>query len=112
MADNQKVFNSVYKALKPNGVFCIDFFNSNQVISNLVPHDEKEVENIKFILNRKVENDIIKDIAFTDAGKIHKYQERVQAISLDMFKKMLLESGFLIDEVFGDYDLNHLMKVK
>lgn len=107
LEDNQKVINSVYNSLKVNGVFVIDFFNANFVINNLIPHEVKEIDGIKFVINKKVEKGvIIKDISFTHEGKLYTYQEKVQALTLDDFSRMLEKSMFKVEKVFGNYELS------
>jgi SAM-dependent methyltransferase len=106
--DNQKVFNSVSASLKDEGVFIIDFFNANNVIKNLVTHEIKEIDGIKFVINRKVvDGVIIKDISFSFEGKLHTYQEKVQALTYDDFVMMLDNSSFNVEKTFGDYALNN-----
>lgn len=105
--DNQKVFDSVYNSLKINGVFIIDFFNTNYVVNHLISHEVKEIDGIKFVINKKVEHGIIiKDISFTYEGKLYTYQEKVQALTINDFSSMLNKSSFKVMSTFGDYELN------
>lgn len=107
LEDNQKVFNSVFQSLKSKGVFVVDFFNTNYVLKNLIPHEIKEIDGIKFVINKKVENGIIiKDISFTYQGKLYTYQEKVQALTLKDFSSMLNKASFEVVNTFGDYELN------
>ncbi len=49
-AENQAVFGTVFRALRPGGVFLIDYLNREQVIENLVACDCQELP------GRRVEN--------------------------------------------------------
>ena len=47
------------KNLKKGGKLIIDFMNSKKVILNLVEEEVKAIENIRFHIQRKVENGFI-----------------------------------------------------
>ena len=65
------------------------------------------VENISFHIQRKIENGyILKDIRFTDAGKKHHYQEKVQALYFRDFSHYLEKAGLNVVNLWGDYELN------
>ena len=54
--DNQKAINAISKNLKKEVNSSIDFMNTKKVILNLVEEEVKAVENIRFHIQRKVEN--------------------------------------------------------
>ncbi|MBS1250008.1 MAG: dTDP-3-amino-3,4,6-trideoxy-alpha-D-glucopyranose [Chloroflexi bacterium] len=41
--DNQAVLTAAHRALRPGGVFLLDYLNQERVIANLVPRDEKNI---------------------------------------------------------------------
>jgi SAM-dependent methyltransferase len=105
--DNQSTISSAAKALKKDGFFVIDFFNAQKIISNLKAEEIIDVESIKFIIRKKIQNDfIIKQISFSDKGKDFVFEERVKALSLEDFKKYFNASGLKIVHLWGDYSLN------
>ncbi|MBL4862927.1 MAG: methyltransferase domain-containing protein [Crocinitomicaceae bacterium] len=105
-ADNSKVLSAVHRMLRPGGTLVIDFMNSEKVLANLCPDEVKIVDNIHFQLNRSYNGThIIKDIQFEDDGKKHHYTERVQALSIDDFSRLLTLNNFEILRTFGDFDL-------
>ena len=105
--DNQRAINAMAKNLKKGGKLIIDFMNAKKVILNLVEEEIKTVEKICFHIQRKVENGyILKDIRFTDVGKNHHYQEKVQALTLDNFSHYLQKAGMNVVDLWGDYELN------
>ena len=82
--------------------------NAKKVVLKLVEEEVKAVENIRFHIQRKVENGyILKDIRITDAGKNHHYQEKVQALSLIEFSNYLQKAGLNVVDLWGDYELNN-----
>lgn len=111
--DNIKVVRAVHSMLKNKGIFVIDFMNAQRVIDNLVEKEVKEVDGIVFNIERTFDgNHIFKHIQFTDKQKNFDYTERVQALKLSDFEKILLSNGFEILRTFGDFDLNDFNEKK
>ncbi len=105
--DDLAVMQSAYKALKPDGVFVIDFMNVRKVINNLIQKEVKHVDGISFLIEKKVENHfIVKRIRFSDQGKNHDYYEKVKILTLNDFEKYLLAARLKIVNLFGDYNLS------
>lgn len=105
--DNYKVFENVYQALKPNGVFVIDFLNGHKVSSCLVSKDVIKRDETEFKISKKIENNrVIKRIEFEAEGKLNYFEEKVFLYDLNMFNKFAHKCGFKLVEKFGDYSLN------
>lgn len=104
--DNYGVFQNVYNALKPNGVFVIDFFNSGKVKSCLVPSANEVRGDITFNITKRLEeNKIVKHIKFVDKGKEYNFEEKVIMYTLDDLLNYASKAGFALKETFGNYDL-------
>ena len=105
--DNAKTIKAIGKELKANGVFVLDFLNAYRVVNELVPAEEKQVDDITFKINRKHDNHIIvKSIEFEAEGENHHYEERVTAFSrIELFDMLQAENLHVMNE-FGDYDLS------
>ena len=105
--DNLKVLYSVHKMLKDDGIFIIDFMNAKKSINNLVESEVKEIDGINFKIKRSFDgNHIHKNIQFEDESQDFEFNERVQALFKEDFERLLIKSGFRIEKVFGDFDLN------
>lgn len=105
--DNKKVIHSIHQMLEKDGYLVIDFMNSRKVIDHLVKQEAKQVDGITYHLERRYDGDhIFKDIRFEDKGKSFHFTERVQALLLTDFEKLLIEGGFEIIRTFGDFFLN------
>lgn len=104
--DNYSVFKNVGLALKKEGVFVIDFFNSNKVISSFKSaYNEKRGE-INFEIKKKiVNNTIIKRIEFSDKGKNYYFEESVSLLKKPDFEDFAEEAGFTLKHCFGNYQL-------
>lgn len=106
-SDNVKTLRAANWGLREKGVMVIDFFNVHTVLQNLVPEETKLIGGITFHIRRSVFNDrIIKEINVVDGEHNHTFTEAVQALALEDFKGYFAKTGFVLEEVFGDYDLN------
>ncbi len=94
------------KSLKKEGIFVLDYFNSEKILRNLSPQEVKHVDGIDFYISKKVsEKKIIKSISFEHKNKDYSFKEEVMAFSLHDFERMFKKSGFKIVHIFGDYSL-------
>ncbi|MGL4598083.1 MAG: SAM-dependent methyltransferase, partial [Bacteroidia bacterium] len=105
--DNQLAISGMIKALKPNGLLVIDFFNAVKVRS-LLPtcHTFSQTEDhITFHIQKTiVANRVLKKIAFEDQGQQFEFQEQVELLELADFKTYFGDS-LTIEHVFGNYAL-------
>ena len=85
--------------------------NVYTVIENLVASEVKTVDGIDFHIQRKVENGyILKEIDFEDNGQKFHFTEKVRALTLEDFEKMMNEAGIYLLDTFGDYKLKKFHK--
>lgn len=106
LCDNLEVFKSVFNGLVSEGLFVIDFMNSEKIIRELKLRQELTIQGITFNIKKEVVNGkIIKTIAFQDKGASYFFQEKVQALSITDFKSLLNDAGFKIEKCFGNYQL-------
>jgi SAM-dependent methyltransferase len=111
--DNLKTLIAIRDSLSEYGFAVIDFMNVNHVIKTLVPEDSKIVEGIEFRMKRFVEDDhIIKEIRFSDKGEDYFFCERVKALTLADFEKMMEEAGIYLLDIFGNYKLHKFHKTE
>ena len=105
--DNLKVIESVKQMLQPNGVFVIDFMNSEKVINTLVEKEVKREDDIDFHIERKYDGEhIFKHIKFSDKDESFHFTERVQALKQKDFEELLTKIGFTITNFFGNFNLD------
>jgi len=106
--DEQKTISAMVKNLKKDGILIIDFMNVKKTIINLVPKESKTIDNIRFEITRDlIDNYIYKNINIFDKEINSKYQEKVHALTLYDFSRMLEKNKMKILDVFGNYDLNN-----
>ena len=105
--DNLKVFKSAHSALRPGGLFVIDFFNCKKVTECMLPQETKVIDGISFsILKTVQDNKIIKRIEFSDKGQNYFFEEKVALLNKNDFMKLAQQSGFTLQSEFGDHHLN------
>ena len=106
-ADDKRVIDGVFDALMPGGRLVIDFMNTQKVVENLISHEEKTINDIEFIINRKVEKGMIeKTIHVIDGSEEQTFVEEVDELYLSDFEALLSSSGFDLQDVYGDYQLS------
>ncbi len=104
--DHVNALMAFRKALKPNGIFVLDYFNTTKIIQNLTQQEIKTIEGIEFHISKFVANGKInKHINFEHKDKSYAFEEQVQAFQLADFERMLTKAGFRIKAKFGDYSL-------
>ncbi len=106
--DHQKTVCNIAKGLRLDGKFVLDFFNAKKVIQNLRPNEVKQVGDVVFHIQRRVDEEgyILKNIQFEDKGQLFDFTERVRAYNLEEFYDMFGKAHLKIARTFGDYFLN------
>jgi SAM-dependent methyltransferase len=102
--ENIRVFQTIYNALKKNGIFLIDFLNPGYIRQNLVPYSERKVNDLTIVETRKIiGKKVLKDIIIKQDGKIdRKYEEQVNLFEFEEMKKMLNQTNLQVTNVYGD----------
>jgi len=109
--DNLKTLIAIKESLSDYGFAVIDFMNVPFVLDNLIAKETKTVDEIDFHLKRYLKDGfIIKEIDFEDKGEKFHYEEKVRALTLDDFTKMMDEAGIYLLDTFGDYKLKKYHK--
>jgi hypothetical protein len=92
--------------LRLNGWFVFDFLNTHHVLDNLVPTEEKNLDGIKFCIERNFDGQFIrKTIDIDDDGKIFHFEEKVRGYSHSDLNRLLTQADFQIIDRFGSFDL-------
>jgi SAM-dependent methyltransferase len=104
--DDHAAINAVTKALRPNGIFVLDFMNTQKVITNLITNETRLIEGVEFNISRTIENGfIIKHIRFSDKGKNYDFQECVKVLAFHDFEAYFAANKLKIVHLRGDYNL-------
>ena len=106
--DNLKVLESIATYLKHGGTFVLDFFNVEKTLSEMKDHYNLQIDGIQFKIDKFYDGKIIhKHIKIIDGDKELEFEEQVQALKRENFEEMLTQCGFIIQEMFGDYNLSN-----
>ena len=110
-SEGQKdTLRSIHEQLKNNGLLVIDYLNvfkaEKQISQN--PTQSLTFDNTAFFTRKRVSNQFIsKEIVVKTATDKHTFYEHVWRLNLKDFENLLLNSGFKIQTIFGDYELNN-----
>jgi 2-polyprenyl-3-methyl-5-hydroxy-6-metoxy-1,4-benzoquinol methylase len=105
--DNLITLKHINEGLKPDGIFIMDYFNSQWVLDTLKKDYVQTTGGIDFHIKKHVRTGhVIKKIAFNTEGVDYKFQEKVRLFTLKDFQQLYAQAGFKILDLYGDYDLN------
>jgi hypothetical protein len=69
--------------------------------------ESKDISGIRFNIHKQIINNyIVKKIEIKDGDTVYDFQEKVQLLNIEDFKKMFEISGFEIISSYGDYQMN------
>lgn len=109
ICENAKILKSVHDALIDPGILVIDFMNAHKVVQIIqnqrFRQDIKKCDIVFHVKKEVVNGRIIKTIAFEHDGKSYFFQEKVQALELSDFEKLLADAHFEIVQLAGNYQL-------
>ncbi len=102
-----EALKALQKSLKEDGVFVLDYFNTQKIINHLSPQEVKCIDDIDFYISKHIrDGKIIKHISFEHRDKKHIFEEEVKAFTHADFENLFAQSGFRVIKCFGDYSLN------
>lgn len=104
--DNFTVFHNVHSALKPGGIFVVDFFNAEKIKKTITPEYVEQRGDITFHIRKEITGDSIrKKINFEHHSKKYAFEESVSLLKKEDFENFATKSGFKVENVFGNYAL-------
>jgi SAM-dependent methyltransferase len=102
--ENGRIMHSIAKALKPDGVFLIDYINRESVLARLVPEDEKRINDKQVKQIRRFNRDtqrLEKMITISDDHGQREFKESVRLYSREEMIRLAAEAELLIDQCLG-----------
>jgi len=103
--ENAAVLGGVQRALRPGGVFLMDYINRPRVLANLVPEDERVQDGRRIHNVRRITSDgrrVEKTTTVTEAdGQVRIFDESVRLYTRDELATMLRAASFEQMCVYG-----------
>ncbi len=107
LSDNLKVLKNIERMMTDDGYFVIDFMNVEKVKRTLKAEGDIDIDGINFKIKKDIKDGyIIKDIYIDDNGQKFHFQEKVQALTIDNFKELIVKTDLVIENFYGDYKLS------
>jgi SAM-dependent methyltransferase len=106
--DHVLAARSIAGALKPGGLFVMDFVNRAPAIRHNAAHAEEviEREGVRFLIHRSSNHThLLKDIRIEDGETRLHYTERVHHFGLEELKQLFEAQGLTLWDSAGTYDL-------
>jgi SAM-dependent methyltransferase len=105
--ENQQALASTAASLKEGGLLVLDFFNTQKVMNMLPQENSVFTKGTAFNIQKRYEDGfILKDISFVSEGKSYFFQEKVMAITQEMFEKYFESNGLQIIRLAGNYKID------
>ena len=104
-AAHRVVIGEVARVTRRGGWFVLDFLNAPQVRSTLVPFDRKQVGSRVVEQEREISSDgryVRKTITLLDEDRT--FVERVRLFDPEELQTLVVDAGFEVATMFGDYD--------
>src|SRR6185312_352397 len=108
--EHNNAIRTISESLKTGGVFVIDYFNIHFEEDHLVPESEVEIDGVIYHITKWHDSThFYKKILIEDdkLKVVLEYHEKVVKFSFGDFTEMLAYQQMQVQEVFGDYNLNH-----
>lgn len=102
--DDERVVQNVVRALKPGGLYVLDFFNAEKVRRSYEPLTQRVIEGVLVCEERKIVGDRIrKTITLSENGNLKRFIESVRLYSATALTQLLTRAGLKVREILGDY---------
>jgi SAM-dependent methyltransferase len=106
--DDKRVLRNVFYALKPGGLFILDYLNAPHVINTLVKEEQIEKKNIIFSVQRIYDGEFIrKKIKVSDKDKDLFFEEKVRAFEAWQIIDLAQKCGLKHLNTWGNYTLDN-----
>jgi 2-polyprenyl-3-methyl-5-hydroxy-6-metoxy-1,4-benzoquinol methylase len=106
--ENQLAAKTIYLALKPGGMFLMDFVNQQYAFDQIAQHPNHQVmdEGVQFDITKSIEGKrVLKEIAITEGSHKEVHTEELETFSFQEMKELFTETGLHFRKAFGSYTL-------
>lgn len=104
---DQRTISGVSHALRPGGVFVLDFLNVQRALACMVGEERLSREGLEFIIQRSRQGNVIeKRITVLDGDAEMVFKEEVDILTLQDFERYFEIAGLELIALYGSYDLD------
>jgi len=106
-SENRRALTAVAQALKPGGMFIIDYLNREEVLRKLVQEDSYRRDGLIIKQWRRISEDglrVEKKVCVEGPNRRECFEESVRLYSSREMEMMLSQAGLVVASLFGDYD--------
>lgn len=110
--DHLSVLQRIHAHLKPGGFLILDFLDVAFAQNRLVAEEHVQRGDFTYEIHRQFgplpggTDGFTKHISFEEGGKAYHYKEQVAGLSVADLTRMLMASGFEVQDRFGNYQLD------
>jgi len=102
---NRAVLRTAAEALRPGGVYMLDYLNATLVRTTLVPESEEDRGGAHYSMRRRIEDGrVVKDVTVTRDDETLTYTESVRLYIHNELVEMLAAAGLDAVAAYGDFD--------
>jgi len=105
--DHNSVVKGFNNVLKPNGLLVLDYLNFDYSKSKMISEEIIKKGKYTFDIRRRLFNGYFqKSITYLDkTGERQTHIEQVKAWTCEELSKLLVDFGFRVESIYGDYEL-------
>lgn len=106
--ENEAVLKHIHNALKAEGLFVLDFVNMEKALQCITTDNTKIIDGVNFHVGKSINKHgfLVKQIFVEDGPLKYNFEERIKIFKPGDLKKYIVNNGFEILRIFGDYYLN------
>ncbi len=104
--ETANVFQEAAQTLIPNGIFVLDYFNPDLILSHLKPETTRSENELTIRETRKFDQSssrILKNITITDCNSSRSYKESVRLFSVSEILAFFSLAGLEVVAQYGDF---------
>ena len=102
--ENARVIAEAARLLRPGGTLTMDFLNADLLRRTLVPHDERQLDELNLTQRRWIDtitNSVEKELIVRDASGERHYRESVKLYGLPDFQRFFAAAGLTLTATLG-----------
>jgi SAM-dependent methyltransferase len=104
-AGNRETMASIASALRPRGMFLLDFMNAVAVDAHLVPESREERDGRTYNVRRRIDDGrVVKDVVIEEEGLTLSYSESVRLYNHHELVQLLKGAGLSVVASYGAFD--------